>query len=231
MNSDFNFHHPPETVLSLVKPSKPPRLLLADLFAFTPNRETLGGTAYLIVENTGNILLDCPAWEGENREFLLQQGVRWLYLTHRGAIGKKVKLMQAELGCEVIIQEQEAYLLPDVSVTTFREKFVLSDNCYGFWTPGHSPGSSCLYWRSHGGVLFSGRHLLPNTEGKPVPLRLAKTFHWQRQLISVANICARFTTQTLHYLCPGANTGFLRGKGIIENVYPLLVEIGTEVTT
>jgi glyoxylase-like metal-dependent hydrolase (beta-lactamase superfamily II) len=225
MNSDLNLCHPTETALSAAKPSKPPRLLLANLFAFTPNRDTLGGTAYFIVENTGNILLDCPAWDGANQEFLLKQGVRRLYLTHRGAMGKQVKQMQLALGCEVIIQEQEAYLLPNVAVTTFREKIVLNDNCYGFWTPGHSPGSSCLYWSQHGGVIFSGRHLLPNAEGKPVPLRLAKTFHFGRQLKSVNNICDRFTSQTLYYLCPGANTGFLRGKGIIENVYPLLSEI------
>ena len=28
------------------------------------------------------------------------------------------------------------------------------------WTPGHSPGHCCFYWR-RGGVLFSGDHLLP----------------------------------------------------------------------
>lgn len=222
MTFDSLQDHSSDTAKISLKSVKPPKKLLEGLFAFAPNRETLGGTSYFIVENTGNILLDCPAWDGINREFLLQQGVSLLYITHRGAISKQVKQMQLELGCEVIIQEQEAYLLPDLSVSSFREEITVNENCFGFWTPGHSPGSSCLYWSQHGGVLFSGRHLLPDSQGKPVPLRLAKTFHWQRQLNSVRKICDRFTADNLYYLCPGANIGFLRGKGIIENIYQLL---------
>ncbi|MFY8173644.1 MAG: MBL fold metallo-hydrolase, partial [Planktothrix agardhii] len=30
---------------------KPPQLVLENVYAFPPNRETLGGTAYFIVEN------------------------------------------------------------------------------------------------------------------------------------------------------------------------------------
>jgi glyoxylase-like metal-dependent hydrolase (beta-lactamase superfamily II) len=41
-------------------------------------------------------------------------------------------------------------------------EFTLDSTIQIFWTPGHSPGSSCLYYRKFGGVLFSGRHLVPN---------------------------------------------------------------------
>ncbi|MDJ0560403.1 MAG: MBL fold metallo-hydrolase, partial [Microcystis sp. M53599_WE4] len=95
----------------------------------------------------------------------------------------------------------------------------LSPTCSCFWTPGHSPGSSCLYWQRHGGVLFTGRHLLPDTKGQPRPLQTAKTFHWPRQLRSQKIILDRFSPETLSYLCPGANTGFLRGRGIIDRAY------------
>ncbi len=135
---------------------KTPRLVLPEIYAFNPSRDTLGGTSYLIVENTGNILVDCPLWQEVNQEFLSQQGgVSWLYLTHRGGIGKQVKQMQSFLGCEVLIQEQEAYLLPEVKLTTFKREIELKEGLRGIWTPGHSPGSSCLYSHKEGGVLFS----------------------------------------------------------------------------
>jgi glyoxylase-like metal-dependent hydrolase (beta-lactamase superfamily II) len=209
--------------------NKPPRAILERLFAFPPQRETLGGTAYFIVEKPGNILIDCPAWDEENRQFLLERGgVRWLFITHRGGIGKNVKQMQAFLGCNVLIQEQEAYLLPEVEVRTFDREVTFGSNCQAIWTPGYSPGSSCLYWDARGGVLFSGRHLLPDQTGNIVPLRTAKTFHWFRQLQSVNNLRDRFSSETLRYICPGANTGFLRGKGMGDRAYQALSELDLE---
>lgn len=195
---------------------KKPRQLLDGLFVFPPNRETLGGTSYLIVENGGNILLDSPPPTEDTLRFLQEMGVRWWFFTHRGNQGKSVKLLHCALNCEILTQEQEAYLLPEIPLTSFREDIILNNHCYGFWTSGHSPGSACFYWGRHQGVLFTGRHLIPNQQGEPMPLRTAKTFHWLRQLRNVKTICARFSPSSLNYLCPGANTGFLRGKGLIE---------------
>jgi glyoxylase-like metal-dependent hydrolase (beta-lactamase superfamily II) len=198
---------------------KQPRVILDTIYAFAPNRDTLGGTAYLIVRNEGNILVDCPAKDDTNQDFIKAHGgVRWLFITHRTAIGKTAELKLA-LNCEVIIQEQEAYLLPEVELTTFNQELSLDSTLQLIWTPGHSPGSSCLYYSDFGGILFSGRHILPDGSGKPMPLRTAKTFHWKRQLKSLQLLLERFSPDTLQYLCPGANTGFLRGKGIIDNAY------------
>ncbi|MBE9225544.1 MBL fold metallo-hydrolase [Phormidium sp. LEGE 05292] len=208
--------------------SKLARAVLDTISAFPPNRDTLGATAYLIVENQTHILVDCPAWDQENQQFLQEQGgVSWLIITHRGGIGK-VKEIQAAFGCQILIQEQEAYLLPDLEVTTFEQEFNLTPQIQVIWTPGHSPGSSCVYSSVQGGVLFSGRHLLPNQQGLPVPLRTSKTFHWRRQLRSVALLRDRFSPNTLNYLCPGANTGFLRGKRVIEQAYQHLAALDLE---
>lgn len=201
---------------------KLPQAIWHNLFAFPPNRDTLGGTAYLIVENQGNILIDCPAWDEVNREYLNSLGgVRWLFITHRGAIGQ-TRHLQSTYNCEIVIQEQEAYLLPGLKVTAFEREFDLGNGIKIVWTPGHSPGSACLYYPHHGGILFSGRHILPNLQGEPAPLRTAKTFHWLRQLRSVQLICDRFTPETLQYICPGANTGFLRSQRVISNAYERL---------
>lgn len=204
---------------------KPPRAVLEAIFAFPPNRDTLGATAYFIVENAGNILLDCPAWNEANQQFLQEQGgVRWLLITHRGGIGKVREIYEA-FGCDILIQEQEAYLLPGLKVKTFKQVFSISPQSSVIWTPGHSPGSSCLYHTGSDGVLFSGRHLLPNQQGEPYPVRTSKTFHWPRQLKSVQSLRDRFTPATLNYICPGANTGFLRGKGIIDRAYQRLSQL------
>jgi len=204
---------------------KLPQAIWDNIFAFPPNRDTLGGTAYFIVENESNILIDCPAWDDTNQKFLHDLGgVRWLFLTHRGAIGK-TREIQETFGCEVLVQEQEAYLLPGLRVIKFQQEFNLSNLAQATWTPGHSPGCSCLYYTGHGGVLFSGRHLLPNQQGEPVPLRTAKTFHWPRQLKSIQLLIDRFTPETLHYLCPGANTGFLRGKRVVDRAYDRLTSL------
>lgn len=205
--------------------AKSPRFVLDSIFAFSPNRDTLGGTSYLIVRNEGNILIDCPALDPTNEDFLRSHGgVAWLFITHRDAIGKAAQIQQA-FGCEILIQEQEAYLLPGLTVTNFSQELSLASTAQLIWTPGHSPGSSCLYYNHLGGVLFSGRHLVPNQQGEPAPLRTAKTFHWPRQIKSVNSLVQRFTPDTLQYICPGAYTGFLRGKRFIDQAYQHLISL------
>lgn len=205
--------------------TKLPKAIFKNIFAFPPNRDTLGGTSYFIVGNEANILIDCPAWEATNQDFLHSHGrMDYLVITHRGAIGKTPAIQQA-FNCEILIQEQEAYLLPELKVTTFKEKFHLNPNTQIIWTPGHSPGSSCLYYSHQGGILFSGRHLLPNQQGEPVPLRTATTFHWRRQINSVRSLLDKFSPTNLQYILPGANTGFLRGKGVIDNAYNRLTQL------
>ena len=204
---------------------KSPRSILPGIFAFAPNRDTLGATSYLIVDKSGNVLLDSPAWNSINQEFLQSQGgVKSLVFSHRGGIGKSVMEMQTILNCQVVAQEQEAYLLPEIEVTPFGENLTIASDIELIWTPGHSPGSSCLYWQQQK-VLFTGRHLLPKSQTEVVPLRTAKTFHWWRQLNSITKLRDRFDADSLEYILPGANTGYLRGKGYIDNAYAQLEQL------
>lgn len=206
---------------------KLPRPVFDTVYAFPPNRDTLGGTAYLLLEETGNILIDCPVWDEVNAEFLKEQGVRWLFMTHRGGMGQ-VKEIQQALNCEIVIQEQEAYLLPGLKITGFEQEFGFNPHCQAIWTSGHSPGSACLYCGHDGGILFTGRHLLPNQQGEPMPLRISKTFHWKRQIESIRTLGDRFSPTTLTHICPGANTGFLRGRRSIDRAYERLTALDLE---
>jgi glyoxylase-like metal-dependent hydrolase (beta-lactamase superfamily II) len=223
--------------------TKAPQTVFANphssVFAFPPNRETLGGTAYLIVETdppnnrpdeqpSRNILVDCPALNETHQAFITAQGgIGTLFITHRGGMAQ-VPEFQKTFGCQVLIQEQEAYLLPTVATETFHHDQTLSPTSRVFWTPGHSPGSACLYHSNHGGVLFTGRHLIPNQAGAPQPLRLSKTFHWPRQLRYSQQLLADFTPDTLSYICPGGNTGFLRGEKKIAQAYSQLQTVDWE---
>jgi glyoxylase-like metal-dependent hydrolase (beta-lactamase superfamily II) len=194
---------------------KTPHKVLDNIFAFAPNRDTLGGSAYLIVSNTGNILIDAPAWTVANQDFIAAMGgVRWMPITHRGGLGQTAKIAK-ELGCEVVIQEQEAYLLPETPKTTYHQHWQQED-LQAIWTPGHSPGSACLYYPISEGLLFTGRHLLPDKNGQPQPLKTPKTFHWPRQLRSVASLKEQFPPERLRYILPGASSGMLRGRGYID---------------
>ena len=69
---------------------------------------------------------------------------------------------------------------------------------------------------------------MSDRHGNPVPLRTAKTFHWRRQIDSTRALLDRFSPQTLQLICPGANTGFLRGKRGIEPAYDKLSAIDLE---
>ncbi len=202
---------------------KSPRLILDNIFIFPPNRETLGGTSYLIIHPQGNILIDTPSWQEINYQFCQQQGgIKYLFLTQRDGISKAVKDIQSDFNCQLIIQEQEAYLLPNQNVISFENEYQLNDDCTLIWTAGYSPGSACLYYKKDGGVLFSGRHLLPIKEGKISPLKLKKTFHWRRQLKNVKLLCDRFSEENLSYICPSGNIGYLRGKKYVDNAYEKL---------
>lgn len=217
------------------RPTKPPRLVLQDemgdrpsaIYAFPPNRDTLGGTAYLLMESA-NILIDCPAWDDPTHAFLeAQGGVQWLFLTHRDSIGR-AKEVQKALSCAIVIQEQEAYLLPDSSITAFQHDFTVTSQTRALWTAGHTPGSACLYHAGFGGVLFTGRHLLPTPQGQLAPIKTAKTFHWPRQQRNVQKLVEIFTPDTLQWICPGANLGFLRGKLAVAEGYQQLQQSLTD---
>ncbi|TVQ57561.1 MAG: MBL fold metallo-hydrolase [Spirulina sp. DLM2.Bin59] len=200
-----------------------PQSILPGIFSLPGHGE--GSLAYLIVEKGGqNILIDCPRWTEDRQTWLREQGgVGMLWISHRDAISPAVGKIQDEFRCGIIIQEQEAYLIPGRSLTPFRDDYFLTPEIRALWTPGYSPGSSCLYVQKQGGILFTGRHLLPTAPGQIGPLRREKTFHWGRQLASVAKLRDRLAHKPLAYLCPGANRRYLGELGCIADPWPQLM--------
>lgn len=212
---------------------KKARQIFKTIFAFPPNRATLGGTAYLILDadsqhQPNNILIDCPPWHEPIIHFLeAQGGVKWFVVTHRTGAGE-ARRFQQHFQCSIVVQEQEAYLLPQCEVTTFHKTFSVTPLTLLTWTPGYSPGTACAYHDRYGGVLFSGRHLLPAKTGEPRPLRFSKTFHWPRQLAQVERLRTSLSAAEIEYICPGANTGFLKGNYAIANAHQYLQALDLE---
>ncbi|MEN9216282.1 MAG: hypothetical protein Q6K90_03030 [Gloeomargarita sp. HHBFW_bins_162] len=195
-----------------------PKTILNGVFAFPPNRHTLGGTSYFILGEVlglaGNVLIDCPAPEWQSWCHT-QGGMQQLLLTHRDN-ADRISQWQNEFHCPIITQQQEAYLYPGVWVHPFAETLTVMPGVTLIWTPGYSPGSSCIYLERLGGVLFTGRHLLPNPQGQLSLLPTRKTFHWPRQQRSLQTLKNWLGDRPVRYVCPGANTGFLRGQGYLE---------------
>lgn len=182
---------------------KLPQVLLPSLLAWRPSQTPSSSTTYLIVENGGNILIDPPAWTTEFQDFLAQySSIRHILITHRDAVTNALKPLQQKYHAQIWLQEQAAYLIPEVELTTFTETAAIAADIKAIWTPGYSPDSTCFY-RPSAGILFTGRHLLLDRQGNLQLLRRAKTFHWFRQLKSVAKLRDRFTPETLKAVCPG----------------------------
>ena len=82
------------------------------LWAFPPSRDSDGGTAWLLhTSGGGSVLVDVPLLSDEHLSWLQQQPPGWIVLTHRQGHGR-CRRLQEQLGWPVLVQEQEAYLLP-----------------------------------------------------------------------------------------------------------------------
>jgi glyoxylase-like metal-dependent hydrolase (beta-lactamase superfamily II) len=189
-----------------------PQPIFEQVYRFKPNRATGGGSSYLIQHPAGNILIDSPAFHAEHCTAIDTLGgvQQWIF-THRGGIGE-VELWMKHFQPQITIHEQEAFLVNSPNLNTFSQDTELLPDLQILWTPGHSPGSSCVLYRD---MLFTGRHLLPNRQGEPSPFRLAKTFHWPRQLRSVEKLLQE--SISFSYICPGAGVGLLRGAVAITD--------------
>jgi glyoxylase-like metal-dependent hydrolase (beta-lactamase superfamily II) len=125
----------------------------------------------------------------------------------------------------VVVQEQEAYLLPQVEPRqSFAAELELEPGLRLLWTPGPTPGSCVLHW--HQGahdVLFCGRLLLPAGPGEVRARPGPGTFHWPRQRRSLGRLLAWLPPGSPAEIACGAGLGALdavplvpSGRGALE---------------
>ncbi len=174
-------------------PNESPYQVKDGLFIFPPDADQEGkiNTCWWLDFKTEPVLIDCPTFNAKNIEQLkkLAAGRRArIVLTSRFA-HQKVASFQSELDWPVILQEQEAYLLPQVkNKKVFGEEYSLDPYLKLLWTPGPTPGSCVLHSQHHLNVLFCGRLLIPVAKNKLAPVRSKMTFHWSFQKKSLLKL-------------------------------------------
>lgn len=201
---------------------RPPREVRPGLWLFAPNRDTQGGSAWWLAHpgpagSTG-VLIDCPAWSEANLQFLQAQGCGQVVLTGRQGHGR-IRRFQEALDWPVLVQEQEAYLLPGVRrLHGFAAAHDLAAGLQLLWTPGPTPGACVLLATAAAAadsLLFCGRLLSPRAPGLVGPLRTSGSFHWRRWLESLERLRGWLPPQAPGWLASGAGLGALRGEVLV----------------
>ena len=212
--------------------------MLPNLWLFAPNRDSQGGSAWWLELAHLDLLIDVPALTAANLAFLRQRSQRrgggarppWIVLTGRHGHGRCLAL-QRQLGWPVLVQEQEAYLLPGLeALRSFADHHALSAGVRLLWTPGPSPGACVLHVRASSGLdgLFCGRLLVPLAPGRLAPLRTRLTFHWPRQLRSLERLRHWLPPGSPSWIASAAALGALRGERLVEGGARLLAELDLE---
>ena len=215
------------------EPGRPPRSVRANLWLFAPNRDNQGGSAWFLEHSDRDLLIDVPALTQANLDFL-QHRLRpaQIVLTGRDGHGR-CRALQETLGWPVLVQEQEAYLLPGVkALETFGREYGLAPGLRLLWTPGPSPGACVLHAfgadagaADDGGGLFCGRLLVPVAPGRLEPRRSRRTFHWPRQIASLRALRAWLPAGTPGWIVSGAGLGALRGESLVGSGEALLADL------
>lgn len=169
------------------------------------------------------LLIDCPSPSDANLAWLSQRCAAGGYLVLTGRHGHgdtpgELRRWQRLLGWPVVVQEQEAYLLPGVErVQPFGDALTLVPGVRLLWTPGPTPGACVLHVQNPGlDGLFCGRLLVPVAPGALAPLRTPATFHWPRQLASLRRLLDWLPPASPSWIATGAGLGALRGGALVE---------------
>ena len=162
--------------------------------------------------------MDCPAVTEANLQMLAGLGGHGtIVLTSREGHGRCRRIQEAT-GWSVLVQEQEAYLLPNVQgLTVFGSEYTLAPGIRLLWTPGPTPGA-CVVHASGGwgDLLFCGRLLLPVGPGALAPLRTPRSFHWPRQLASIGKLRGWLPPGSPGAIASGGGLGALRGEVLVQ---------------
>ena len=205
------------TMTAALEAGRPPQQLRQDLWLFPPNRDCQGGSAWWLELDPEPVLIDCPPLTQATLTALKDlagERLPRILLTSREGHGR-LRRLQERFGWPVLVQEQEAYLLPNVDpLQTFADDHTTVSGLRLLWTPGATPGS-CVIHAPVADLLFCGRLLTPLGPGQLGPLRHGRTFHWPRQLASLDRLRAWLPPEARPALASGAGLGALRGERLV----------------
>ena len=197
----------------------PPEKLTDELWVFPPNPDCNGGTSWWLDCYPEPVLIDCPPLNELSIQFLKEQGKKRLpriILTNREGHGN-IQDLQDFLGWPLLIQEQEAYLIPETPfLETFQNEYRTISGLELLWTPGPTPGSCVVYAPAPRNVLFCGRLLIPLNSCHMGISRNRRTFHWTRQQKSLEKLLNWIPSNALPLLASGAGLGAIAPQKLLS---------------
>ncbi len=190
-----------------------------DVWGFQASMDGKSWTSWWIGSGSEPLLIDCPGTDAKTigcLKSLAENKKPRILLTNREAHGR-VEFLYSELGWPIIVQEQEAYLLPGLqNKITFSEELEISSGIRVLWTPGPTPGSCVALVPKPWNVLFCGRLLVPVTVDKLSGLKTEKTFHWPMQVQSLKKLQSWVPLDLLPQLASGVSLGLLGGIRLLD---------------
>ena len=196
-----------------------PQQLKDGIWVFPPNNSCHGTRSWWLGCQPEPVLIDCPPVNEATIELLktFSSGREArIILTSREAHGA-VSELQAELGWPILVQEQEAYLLPGINdLGTFAEEHITVSGLRLLWTPAPTPGSCVVYAPAPWNVLFCGRLLIPVKLNRLAAFRTRRTFHWSRQQKSLEKLCEWLPREPRPLLASGAGIQSVGGGLLVD---------------
>ena len=154
------------------------------------SRHSYGASAWLILRDEGNVLVDSPR---AARPLLARLralgGVRFMFLTHRDDVADHA-VFAREFGAQRVIHEADASAVPGAEIILRGSAPTqLAADLLAIPVPGHTRGSAALLWREES--LFTGDHLWWTDE--PGGLEMGRSvcwYSWREQLASLEKLRA-----------------------------------------
>ena len=153
------------------------------------HRDSFGAASYLLLRESGNILVDSPRF---NRRLVRRLedlgGVRWMFLTHRDDVADHAKFA-SHFGCQRILHADDVSRSTRGVEIQIRglEPTTITDGITVIPTPGHTRGSACLL--ADETYLFTGDHLAWSRRLERVyAFRRACWYDWSTQIESMKRL-------------------------------------------
>ncbi|HXV63838.1 MAG TPA: MBL fold metallo-hydrolase [Vicinamibacteria bacterium] len=164
------------------------------------SESSFGATSYLVVRESGNILVDSPRFTRPLvRKIESLGGIAMMFLTHRDDVADHARF-NAHFGCVRVLHRADVGPgTRDVErLIEGDEPVRLDDDVLVVPTPGHTRGSACLLYASR--FLFTGDHIAWSPSRRHIyAFRSACWYDWS----TLVRSAERLTAYEFEWILPG----------------------------
>lgn len=188
--------HPMEAALAAY-----PELVDGDVYrcGFTSSK-SFGAFSYLIIRESGNVLIDSPRFSGPIvRNIAARGGASLMLLTHADDVADH-RQYRARFGCQRVLHADDVG--PETADVEYQpegtEPVAIDRDILMIPVPGHTRGSAVYLYRSE--FLFTGDHLAwDEANDRLYAFRGACWYSWREQIASME----RLTKYRFRWVLPG----------------------------